>query len=84
MEKIKSITLNCKLEDNGAWSVYCPELRCERVVRNLTREAAAIAAQVEIHNQEIDNERARLETLEQESEDELDRIAAINNFCKTI
>lgn len=84
MEKIKAVTLKCKLEENGAWSVYCPELQCEHEVKNLTREVAAIAAHVELHNKEIDSEKSRLETLDQESEDELDRIAALNNFCKTI
>jgi len=47
------VTIQAKLQD-GIWSVYCPQWKCQLHHKNLTRVAAMLCAEIESHNAECE------------------------------
>lgn len=46
----KNVTIEAKMDDDGVWSVYCPQWQCELHDKNLTRCVAGLVAEIEAHN----------------------------------
>lgn len=43
---LRKFTFHCELLDNGTWTIFCPEWKYERPVKNLVRELAILSAEI--------------------------------------
>lgn len=50
-EDLAKFDIHCKRDEDGVWSIWCPQWKCELHSKSLTREIVRLVAEIESNNE---------------------------------